>query len=77
MDGKMSILELINILLKKDSYELLIWLQFIAKKMDCPDCIQVCVDKNKIPNCSLCIPPKNLIKKASKTLGKRRQQQNG
>jgi len=60
----MTPIELISKLLEKDNYTLLIWLQFLAEKIDCKDCIQTRKESSGIPpDCSQCIPPKNLIKK--------------
>lgn len=59
----MQLQELINGLLRKETYELFLWISFLSEKISCKDCIEVCKDKNRIPNCSECVPAKHLIKK--------------
>ena len=59
----MTPIELIKKLLEKDSYELLIWLKFLANKIDCKDCIRTRKQvSGKMPKCHLCIPAAKLIK---------------
>ena len=65
--------DLIEKIRDKSSYELYIWILWLINKISCPDCIQACFDKNKLPDCPNCIPASNLIKKSNKALGKRRQ----
>jgi hypothetical protein len=59
----MTLKEIVDGLMRKDSYEILLWLSFLSTKISCVDCIEVCKSKNKIPICSNCVPAKNLIKK--------------
>jgi len=60
--------EIFDKLIEKDSYEVMIWLQFIASKIDCKDCIDTKKMTSGIPpRCSDCGPAKSLIKK---TFGK-------
>lgn len=55
--------EIFNKLINKDSYEILIWLQFFVNKMDCRDCIQTRKRGSGIPpDCSKCVPASSLIK---------------
>lgn len=65
---KMNLKDILNGLEKRDSYDLFIWITFLSKKIDCVDCIDVCVSNNKIPDCSKCVPTKKLINKAKRLL---------
>lgn len=59
----MTLLELFNRIIKKDSYEVLIWLKFLANKIDCKDCIATKkTSSGKPPDCSKCVPAAPLIK---------------
>lgn len=70
----MLLKEIVKKLGEKDSYEILLWLSFLAEKISCVDCIETCKLKQKIPQCQMCVPAKNLIKKYN--LGKK-ENQNG
>ena len=60
----MSPKEIIEKLLERDSYETLIWLQFLANKMSCNTCVQTRKQQSgNPPHCHKCIPAAGLIKK--------------
>ena len=59
----MQLQKMIDGLLKKDSYEMFLWLSFLSEKISCKDCIEVCKEKKRIPKCQECVPAKHLIKK--------------
>jgi len=60
----MLIKEIVEKLSKKDSYELLIMLQWVVNKIDCKDCVITRKQQSgKPPQCHKCIPAAGLIKK--------------
>jgi len=50
---------------RKDSYELLLYAQWLASKPDCRKCVKDNRFFNKIPNCSKCVPARSIIYKNS------------
>jgi hypothetical protein len=67
----MSLLELLEKLFKKDLYENLIWLEWLANKKDCRKCIDDWMLKNEQPpKCHDCIPARSIIRKKFKSTEK-------
>ena len=67
----MTLKDMIYGLMKRDSYDLFMWITFLSTKIDCRDCIQICEESNRIPNCGKCIPTKKLVNKVKRTLEER------
>jgi hypothetical protein len=61
----MKTISLVNQLLEKDDYELLLWLRWLAeKKISCIECVKTRAAMSKIkPDCSLCLPISTQITK--------------
>ena len=57
----MTLGQMLNKLAEKDTYDLYMWVNFLASKIDCKDCIDVCGYKNRLPDCASCIPTKKMI----------------
>lgn len=52
-----------------DSYELLIYLKWLATKVNCSDCVRTRKKMSgKAPNCNECVPAAKLIKQNFKNL---------
>ena len=67
----MTPIEMLVKLSEKDSYELLIWLKFLATKQNCSDCVRVRKKSSGVPpDCSKCVPAAPLIKQNFKSLKK-------
>lgn len=67
----MSPEELFKRLSKTDSYELLIWLKFLATKINCQECVKTRKKlSGKPPNCNECVPAAPLIKQNFTSLKK-------
>lgn len=72
----MTPVELISKLSNVDTYELLIWLKFLANKKNCRDCIAEKKLRGIIPECHFCIPTSTLIKQNFKSLKKEKNNEN-
>jgi hypothetical protein len=63
----MTLGEIFKGLQKADSFDIYQWVCFLATKPPCKACVNVCMSKGCVPDCSKCIPSKKLITRA-KTL---------
>ena len=62
----MQIKEIVQGLLDIDSYDCLMWLQWLSqKKISCQDCVNTMVLSNKVPDCNKCLPKTKTFKKIS------------
>lgn len=60
----MTLKETINKLLNKDTFEIYTWINFLAHKTSCKDCVETKLKQSKVkPRCELCVPSSSLIKK--------------
>lgn len=73
----MTVKEMLKGLGERDAYDFFIWISFISTKINCSDCIDICVTSNRIPDCSKCVPTKKLINKAKRLLEEKERQKNG